>query len=46
MTKEFKGDPDNDADLDEDGETDVEHFPIPAGLLEAAEVDDDEWDDL
>lgn len=38
---------DADPDLDEDGELDVNQFPLPAALLKAAGIDsDEEWDDL
>lgn len=32
----------DDIDTDDDGELDVEHFPLPPGLLEAAGVESDE----
>lgn len=34
-----------DDELDEDGDVDVEHFPLPDGLLEAAGIEsDDDFD--
>lgn len=37
----------DDEDYDDDGEPDVEHFPVPAGLLVAAGIESDEdWDAL
>lgn len=39
-----KIDPLDDLDYDDDGELDVEAFPIPAGLLAAAGIESDEDD--
>jgi len=40
------GDPD-DIDTDDDGEIDVEHFPLPEGLLRDAGIEsDEEWDEI
>lgn len=45
MNPDIDSKPTEDLDIDDDGDLDVEHFPIPAGLLQTAEiVDDDEWD--
>lgn len=38
---------DEDIDSDEDGELDVEHYPLPAALLKAAGIEsDDDFDEL
>lgn len=40
-----EGDP-NDFDTDDDGEVDVEHYPLPAGLLRDAGIESDEdWEE-